>query len=616
MFLFTAFVFAENNDSVNNSVNNSETDTVLSDTSEEEVSNADKAFECLVSKLGQDCSGAETIQELSFSILASVNVSEACVDKMLEKEKDGVCFGESGCSIKETAWAILALNHVRRDTGAYVDWLLNQSKTSTNVEWFLQEDSEGETECKLTYDNSDYTFIAAENKKLSGNFGPCFSLAQSNYWLKLNGNCLDKEFILRCNKNFFTGWHYKSVGSQVLNVLSETASKVANDPVTLSVKSKCFGTGIDCNFEDTAWAAIALKNNQKEVSDYVSYLISSEDSSYMYFPAALNYLVLDFSVLYGNKIIKRTNGDYWESDNSIYGKYYDTALALLALGNQDQEQITNARKWIWDFAQDNNGCWNSNNIRDTAFLLWALEGRDPVLNQDIPTPTVIYCESSGGFCTSEFDCLGAEGEILTNYFCSGVSRNACCSVNPLKSCFDLLGEVCEQGLECSGIEKDSLDGACCMEECVEPSIDTDNCQDVGGFCRSSCRSDEEEVTEFCEGSKICCVSNDSGDEDEEEGIPLWVWLLIGILLILIVLVIVFRDRIKVWYHKRKKGNNSSSATSAGGSSGPPRPGFPPLVRPSSRPMVPPNRTFSPRALPPRQNQSSNDTFAKLKEMTK
>ncbi len=591
----------------------------------ENLTKVEKAFECLVNELKPDCSGATTVQQLSFAILASPdNITGKCVDQLLKKNKSEGCFGDSNnCGIKETAMAILALNHVGKNTTYFESWLTRQNKTASDVEWFLQQDSVGDVDCRLKYDEEDYAFSAKENKKLSGNVGPCFSFVQSNYWLRLDEGCFDKEFVMSCNKEFFAGWHYKSPISSILNVLSDTKRTAGANEVRLMVDSRCFGSGSGCNFEDTAWATLVLKNQLYDIKPYIPYLISAEDSNEEYFPAAFNYLILEYSSIYGNKIIQQQkNSQFWEAENSAYGSVYDTALALLAMGRQNQEQIKSAKDWVWNLAQDSNGCWNSRNIRDTAFVLWAIEQRSANIPDEIISPTT-GCSAADFFCSTINDCTAAGGNFFNNYYCSGTFEK-CCSVNPVKSCQELQGTICSGGLVCSGTVKTSSDGSCCLSNCVEPPSTTTECADEGNQCRDSCLTSQEEADFACSGDQICCARKETPEKKE---IPLWIWILLAILILLIILAIVMRDRIKVWYYKRKRGsskedlvNNPASPRPPFGPPSSPRLGFPPLNRPMSRPLPPGQNLQRPPQRPPQgapqSTQKPQDTFSKLKEMTK
>jgi hypothetical protein len=613
LFIFASFVFAEEGDS--------EGDADAQDGGEdvpEELIKQNKAFDCLVKELKPDCSGATNIQQLSFSILASPNITGVCVNRLNSLKKSSGCFGEgTSCGIKETALAILALNHVGLDTKDSEKWLMAQNKSSSDVKWFLQQNSDEESECKITYGGNDYTFYARENKKLeSSNLGSCFRLTNSNYWLELQPSCFDEVFVLRCNKRFSASWHYESPGSSVMNILSDSKDAAPNDEVRLAVNSKCLGLGTGCDFEGTAWGAIALKRTFNDISSFVPYLVSAEDSNRPYFPAALNYLVLE-SPIYSNKIAQQQiDGQYWRADGSNYGEHYDTSLALLSIGIQNDPRIDEAKKWVWNFKQQDDGCWNSKNVRDTAFLLWAvLLKQAPSIDPSVSQTTLCEEGLSGFTCSGSFVCTEAGGKVETNYWCGG--SEVCCSINPRKSCEELQGTICPSGKVCSEASFAlSSDDRCCLTECVDPpESTTTQCAEFGGICRNSCFRGEELVNYDCSGTQICCKSESKSDR----GIPLWVWLLIGILIILIVLAIVFRDRLKAYYYKFKNRNKGPGQGSPAqrppfGPGGPPRPGFPPLRRPMGRPMSP---RGPPMARPPiQQGQKPQDAFAKLKEMSK
>lgn len=579
----------------------------------------DLAYECLQNELKADCSGATTTQQLAFSILAAPNNTQECVRKLESKAKSEGCFGDSGCNVRDTALAIIALDFVNKNTSKYVDWLIKQNRSSSEVEWILQQDSDGETNCKLKYEGNDYLFIAKENKKLSGNFGPCFSLTYNDYWLKLNSDCYNKEFFVTCDKKFYLSWIFRSSGSSEINVLSDTKEGAQNSEIKTSINSLCFGSGnFGCNYEETVWAVLALKKLGKNIKPFVPYIISSEETNKQYLPEAFSYLILEYDNLYAQKLIKMQKDEkYWEAENSVYGRYYDTALVLLAFGNINQKQILDARKWT-EFVQDSSGCWNSKNIRDTAFLLWALERREAPRLIEVTPRTKCSQAPVGATCSRETDCINAGGETLRNYDCSGestISFAICCNKNPsvLKTCEQMDGKKCPSGKVCEGVEKNASDGKCCIGDCIEqqPQPKRSDCEIAGGICRTSCKTGETAIDEECSDSSKCCKREEKKDSEEKK-VPLWVWLLVGIVLVLIILVILLRERIKVYLFKKK---DSSNKPFGGISSSPfgPKPGFPP-INPQMSTQQRPLPSFSSQRPPLHQNQQ--EVFKRLKEMSK
>ncbi len=619
LILFNSFfVFAQNNSSTNQTqqVNNSSLNVV-------NKTKVELAFQCLETELKEDCSGARTVEQLAFAILATPKESilKECIKKLESKEKSEGCFGDSSCSIKDSALAILALNHVRKNTTKYEKWLLSKNLSSSEVEWIVQQDSDGETSCTLKYGGNDYQFIARENKKLTGNFGSCFSLTNNNYWLKVNEECFNKEIKMGCNKKFYVSLSYRTPGSQKVNILSNTKEGAQNSEVTFSIDSKCFGIS-SCNYEETVWAVLALKKVGHDIKPYIPYIVSSEETKKPYFPEIFSYIVLEYDSLYGAKIMKmQTESKYFEAENSAYGRFYDSALVLLALGDRNQQQIKNAKDWVW-FSQENNGCWNSKNLRDTSILLWALERKvSPSLDSQEVIRTTKCSESiSGATCIKELDCLNSGGSVLRNYDCSysSISFSVCCNITPtLKRCSELGGNVCSTDEKCEGIVRNSSDRMCCIGECkkIEEEKKQDECSLEKGICRNSCRTNEEKTESACsDRGKVCCVKKETPKKS-----LLWLWVLLGILVVFAIIGILMKDKIKVMIYKNKQSKNESEKPFNTGL-GPSKPGFPPIAMNKpliNKPLVQPRPLMGQLPSKPKTDSSQRpDVFNKLKEMSK
>lgn len=604
--------------------------------SQQNLSNVERAYKCLETEIKDDCSGATTVQQLAFSILATPKTAilNKCVEKLEAKKKSEDCFGDTSCTIKDTALAILALDHVRKNTTKYEEWLLSKRINYSEVDWIVQQDSDGETDCVLKYDNGTYQFTTKENKKLSGNFGPCFYPTYQDYWLKIDKDCFGKEIKVGCNKKFIISLLYKVPNSEKINVLSDTKEGAQNTEITFSIDSKCFGIGGSCNYEENAWAILALKKKGHDIKKYVPYLVSAEEMNKQYFPEAFSYLILEYDQVYGTRLIKmQTEGKYWEAENSVYGKYYDSALALLAMGHLTQQQIEDAKRWVW-YSQESNGCWNSKNIRDSAFLLWALQRKTveqlPTTNGGTQT-TKCSQGPSGAKCMKELECLGIGGSVLRNYDCSdsSISFAVCCNKSSsLQTCYQLGGKICPSEKICSGIERDSVEGKCCLENCVEQTTAKDECTLAGGTCKTKCSTNQKESDEKCpDSSKVCCVKKTEDGKKPKRNF-LWLWILLGVLIILTIIGIVMKDKIKAALYKRKNKESGEKSSLGGGVLGPSKPGFPPISE--QKPIVPLRKPMPVRPLigvkpttptkpspatlsPPPQRPS---VFEKLKEMSK
>jgi hypothetical protein len=558
-----------------------------------DLDNTEKAFACLETEVEDDCSGADSVQETALTILASPSedIASACVDQLYDYEKIEDCFGDgSSCNLRDTALAILALDHVGEDTASYEEWLIDQNMTSEDLVWYLEEDSEGDTECSLSYDGEDYTINVDEMKKISGNPGPCFTPDFSNFLLQIRPGCYENLFRISCDQNYKIALVFKVLGSNVINVLSDTIESAAYDETEVQLRSQCFGVGSSCDYEGTAWATLALLELGYDVSDYFPYLIAGRDVNQKYLPNAFIYMATGYDD-YSTELISEQNFDYWLAPSSRYGKFYDTALALMALSGGSSDVVDGTRGWL-NYQQAEDGCWNNDNIRDTAFILWASEGRSSFfhghgdINPDGGTTT---CSQGGFFCITSSDC--PSDEVMGNFFCSG-SGTVCCENEHLKSCSEYYGEVCSDGKVCDGAVVRSTDGECCRGDCVEPATQSE-CESNGNRCRISCGDGEVEVNEGCTDTlDVCCESDNGGS------FP-WGWVIFIIILVALVAAgYFFRNKLKELWNKLKAklSKNKGGSSPAGGF--PPRggpgvpPGMPPRGMPMRRPMPRPNAPIS------------------------
>lgn len=580
------------------------------------ISKTEKGFECLEEKAG-DCSGL-TVQELALTILATPdNVFDDCVAELEDKQTSN-----HWGNIRDTALAILAMKHAGENTDEAEEWLIKQNKTPNGLTWYIQEDSDGETECNIAYGMDDYTFIVGEDKKIDdSSLGSCLSKAQSDFWLEISSTCYDKEFTMTCDKQFIGNLLYKNRNSRTIYVLEGTKSAQANSPIKLSVKSKCFGESSSCDYEATVWATLALAQTDHEIEDYIPYIIAMSDSNERYLPEAFIYILTNYDDYASQLISNQKLGNYWEAPSTAYNRFYDTALALISLGSSSSsEQIVNAKNWLLD-KQGTNGCWN-NQIRDTAIVLWALEGkpgRIPNPSPNDPTPpvnTATTCAEGNFFCIPELECPTAE--VRNNYFCSSPSH-VCCETENLKTCTELGGKTCLSTELCSGNERKASDvEKCCTGTCELRSQETE-CETNYYTCYDSCSDSQEELDFACDDSQVCCKTRTNPLNPNQKSSLWWIWvLLVLILVVLVAILYLYRENLKLlWFQiKSKFRKDKDGGQSPRGPPGfPPRPGFPPIRR--GRPPIP-QQGQSPQLQSrsyDRRDKEMSDTFQKLREMS-
>ena len=556
----------------------------------------ENAFNCLEEK-ADDCSGLTT-QEVALTILATPdNIFDDCVDELWGRRTSN-----NWGNARDTALAILALKHAGEDTESAEDWLMEQNKTPTDLNWYLQQDSNTETQCNLKYDAEDYTINIGTNKKIDENAGTCLTRAQSNFWLQVNNDCYNQKFIIECDKDFIANLIYRNQNSQTIYVLEGTQSAPAFESIDLEIKSKCFGEG-SCDYESTAWAALALLETGHNIEEFIPYIVAMSDTNERYLPEAFTYIMTNYEDSANTLIESQKLGNYWEAKSSAYNRYYDTALSLIALSSSNSEQITGAKAWML-FSQGSNGCWQ-NSIRETAMVLWALEGRG---GRTSSGSGVTYCSEANYFCIPSSECSGTE-DVGDNYFCSSLS-DTCCTTENLKLCSELAGEVCYSDEVCTGNSRKAIDTEVCCTGSCEERPQGNECEENYYTCMDTCSEYQEPISTYsCDQAQVCCQTKTTGTT---EGSAWWIWVLIILIIaVLVAIGYVYREQLKLYWFKLKtkfKKDKGKGGFPPKGPGFPPRPGFPPVRRMSS-PPVPTRRPHD------RRDPAMSDTFKKLRDMS-
>ncbi len=531
------------------------------------------ARSCLENKIG-DCSSL-VVEEEIFSLLAVGK----CQSELMSDSSNNECWPQSGCDIKTTAQAILALGNIGASTDKPESWLISKNRTTENIDWYLQIESTQATTCEISYDTGDYNVNIGEDKKIDKNAGSCLTLTDDFYWLEVDSSCYNKEFTISCTQPFLTSLLYEKQGSLTIYVSESTHSALANGETKEEVNSFCFGQ-TSCDYEASLWASLALDSLGNDVSPYLAYLVTTADESInqQYLPEAFLYaLTKDFQTELLDLQKKVNEEYYWEVSGD---EFYDTALALLPFQQENPQEKIDSKSWLLEI-QETNGCWDSGHIRNTAFILFSLWPQQFVSSG-------IDCEDAGHNCMSTLNCNNAEGEILADYYCSGVS--ICCSEELIQeTCSVQQGEICSSDEYCkdgASIDASDLDigEICCLggtcEEVEEGEIS--ECESIGGICRIyECNDNEEESSRSCDStSQICCVKK------SPKGSYLGI-IIFSILIVLVILGIVFKKQLKQLLLKIK----SKFRRKGRGLRGPAGP------RPPGRPPGFPPRRVMPRRMP-------------------
>jgi hypothetical protein len=560
----------------------------------------DKAYSCLESKVHNNCASLST-EEKAFSLLT---LGE-CKNELLSDASTSGCWPSSGCNIKTTAQAILALSKINSLNSKSETWLSNENITFSGIDWFLQVETDNATSCTASYSGTSYTFPINDDKTIGGDAGSCLTV-YNDYWLKISPNCYNKKIDISCSNSFLASLLYKKSASDTVYVSDKTNSASGEGTVSEQINSYCFSTGTTCDYEGTLWAALVLKYLGKDVSPFIPYLVAMADDNSQYLPDSFLYILTNnFRT---DLLAQQQQSQWW----SVSGdKFYDTAVALLPFQNEDSlTEKTNSQNWLGS-VQGTDGCWQGN-LRNTALILYSLWPNETTSTGIVSAPD---CENSNHFCMSSASCSAASGNVLNNYSgCFGT--NICCDKQQQQqSCSAQNGKLCSSGEDCLGGTAVSASDAtsstpCCIQGTCGTRTVTE-CETNGGTCKSSCSTNEQLASFACPISGICCIAKQTTASSSNT----WVIIVFVLLIILVALGIIFRKKLQEFFFKLRSGKGKPSPQSAG-------PRFPPTsssrVYPSTvQRRIIPTQPQRPVARPPVKNKSEfDDVLKKLKDIGK
>jgi hypothetical protein len=586
----------------------------------------DKSYECLTNLANEKGAANMNVEELSLSLLALGynGTMQAALKAELDKQKDSTnaCWPKTGCTIKDTAQAMLAYIHIGQDTKDIENWLKNQTQATSELTWYLQLENLNSniTQCTLTYDGSDKKITIGADKVVLGSPGSCFGFGPNGYWLEVKSSCYGKEFNISCDADFLTSTIY-SKKNTVVGPFFVTASSNIRSPDGLStekIDSICLKQGSSCTFEGSLWAALAL---DKKDSDFINrilpYLATLAPDNQRYLPSGFLLALTGFSEYYSDLNSIQDKKGYWQVAEASR-RYYDTAIGLLSLSleSPDSTQALAAKTYFLEpSVQQANGCWNGN-LKDVALILYAASPR-AAASSGI-TPPVEECESSlhsSYKCMASMDCTdpALNGTVLSQYHCF---VGSCCSKKPatLKSCSGMYGTPCTGGInqDCEGGIMDiaSDTSFCCIDgNCVDKEDPLQDDCPTPNQCKSTCDAESGENAAIgdylCIQGRVCCAPAETPEKPNY-----WWVLLLVILIILLVVAIIYRNQLKVWWFKVTSKFRKGPAPQQSR----PGPGVPPGAMPRMMPGYGP-RPPMPQRLFPKERELS-ETLGKLKRMSK
>lgn len=572
--------------------------------------NFEKGYSCLKEQINSKM--PTTSEELAFSLMALGYdpTQQSKIKNALDAlGSNGECWPKTGCTIKDTALVLLAYSHIYQNTDKIENWLMNKTSAASDLVWYLQVDNlnNNKSKCTITYDGSAKNIVIDENKVITGTPGSCFRFAPNGYWLEVDTKCYGKSFDISCDNDFLTSTFYKRKTDQTYYITTTTHTASPNGKTTEKVDSVCFYQA-GCNFEGSLWATYALNKKGKNIKPMLPYLISLAKDNQRYLPSAFLFSLTGFDEYFADLTGKQDKKGYWRIAEASR-TYYDTSIALLALYGRASDQADRAVQYLLDpTVQASNGCWNGNNVRDTALILYSTSPKSASSGESK------QCKDVSTFsCLASTACENANGSIQSDYTCFGGS--VCCDKKIVeKTCSEKSGKICLSSQECSsGFVTASGTSYCCLGDCVEPPVVEDTCSLEGASytCKAvQCGADEDEMSSLtCPENGVCCVQR-----PEESGFPWGLIILLIILIALVVLAIIYRDQVKVWWFKVQSKFKKGPVTSQQRPGMPPMMGRPPMGLPPrpgmfGRPMATTGKAF------PKQNEL-DETLRKLKDMSK
>lgn len=582
----------------------------------------DEGYDCLNERVSQRTCEDLSLEEKVFSSLAIGKCTEEILD---EAESDSCWSGDyPDCKLDLTAKVALALDKSGESYEDSVDWLSSQNKTTENLDWFLQvETSEKPANCDVSYNGNSYEASIDEEGDFTSDVGTCLGVSEEGNWLEISNDCYGMDIDVSCNSSFSTNLLFSGESSPAINVLEETSSASQGGTTTERVESLCLQEEDRCSYPGTLWGTLVLNYFGEDTSGYMPYLIASKEDEKRYLPDSFLYSLTD-NRLYLEELLQiRSPAGYWEESGD---RFYDTAIAMNSLRNSEISELEKTEEWLID-TQEDDGCWDNGNIRNTAFVLYSTW---PKSFSDSETESETIC-SDEGYCLSRSKCDEAGGEELQEYThtCSGTE--VCCDSEEKEEetceelageqeseiCDEYNGEYCSEGEEISSASDLGYGEICCIGGSCEAEEEPDepeeaDCEENGGECRAGdCEENEyEETSRTCEGDDICCMS--SGETSSDSEIPWWVWVL-AVLVLLAALGIIFKDKLEELWVRMKSGSGNGK-----GKPGPRGPGGRPPAHPPGKPVprrVAPRQQPQPRQRPRRHNPKELDSvLGKLREM--
>jgi len=497
---------------------------------------------------------ANSVMASSFYALAFKNsgypeYGQQAIDYIkTQKHNSQHCFPSNKCTVKDTAFAMLAYEAYGLETNDIENYIQESLKAGLTENWWLEVVTDASnTSCKIQYPK-DGELEEIEIKVDKGEFPDCHA-GQPKTYFDLNDCIIPNlvnsnpaiELMIDCSK----------IGpSTLIAIIYNTGnSYYLTDQATTSkystkLQNACHPETKNsaCNKETSLWANYILHKQKSDISTSL-WLMEKYD----------NLQPVDNSLLYlttseqkkQEKFIKDLQ-DIQKLDGSFDKSAFKTAVAALALeASGSTEELNEAIEWLQKNRKQD-GSWDES-VLTTSVVLYSVFS-----NAAISLPTV-------GFAGGEDYCGdGVCHASETSYSCpkdcksattSGCIENGLCEVD-----FGEDSVTCQADCYCG-------DGVCDSEEMKS------------GMCSSDCGTiQQEEPAIYCgndiaEGTEECdgyddiacpelCTSFCTCQKEKKGGFG-WIILIIVIILLLVAAFLAYNKYLKHPKTKRSFSRSSS-----------------------------------------------------------
>ncbi|MBS3078779.1 hypothetical protein J4218_01530 [Candidatus Pacearchaeota archaeon] len=577
-------------------------------------SEVDRAYSCLISTIGSNCS-TRNVQLNAFNLLAisyDESLQEKCKASLISKKNTNNCWPSTeggSCEVKPTALSIIALLKIDVDVEKEINWTLSKQKLENSLTWFLEIDTANYSKCDI----NGQPIILGEDKKIISGSPDGLERTYNNYWFKIKK--IEKNYTISCDKAFTTTLMYQKPSNSAYYVSSNPHSASAGDDTVEKVESYCFGTGSVCEYESSIWATLALLKYGKDISPYMPYLsaMSDDPKNQDYLPSAFLLMITGMSEYEEELKSLQKEGRYW-GEGALSLEQTPLAVAALISGNAGGSlEVSEAQKYIIGKQDKATGCWQEDKTSYILYLMWP-KSPTTVTPPGTNITTPMTCEERSYSCVPSTRCELANQ--ASGYECSGFAEICCKSPMAEASCKEQGGEACDSTEECSGeVVTTDDEPNCCLQSCILREEPLPQCPTTGDFlCKSKCSTEETPSSIYaCSGNMQCCskIITTTGKNN------LWLIILLIILIILVILAIILRNQLQIWWFRIKNGFSSKKGpppTTRFSPSPPFRP-VPPrqLVQ---RPQNPRMYGRMPISRPSEKDKEFEETMKRLKDISK